>query len=63
MLSTNDMEINFVGDLDANDLEDVVLKYLGTIKNGKPYPLKSEQKLVLNKPEPQIRHQIWHLQV
>ncbi|GMH43786.1 hypothetical protein BSKO_11720 [Bryopsis sp. KO-2023] len=62
-LTSSGMEINIVGDIDAAEVDDAILKYLGTIKAGELTPLESEKPLSFSSNiPPTVRHQVWHLQ-
>jgi len=57
------VEISIVGDLTAAEVEEEVLKYLGTVSPKEPpQGLPQERPLKLANPGPELRHQRWHLQ-
>lgn len=62
-LITRDMEISIVGDIEASEVDDLVLKYLGTVKAAPDPELIDEVPIVFATPTAEERHQVWHLQV
>lgn len=55
------MEVNVVGDIDPQELEQCALRYLGTIERSSETPVWVDTKsLTLHKPEPATAHQRWH---
>ncbi|CAD7695599.1 unnamed protein product [Ostreobium quekettii] len=60
-LTTRDMEINIVGDIDPKDVADLVLKYMGTIETPN-LQLPAEMPIEFASPPKELRHQVWHLQ-
>lgn len=63
-LSTHDMEISVVGDINADEVDDAILKYIGTVKRGEALDLSKEMPVnFISDLQPTERHQVWHLQV
>lgn len=61
-LNPANVEINFVGDIDPAEVDDIVLRYLGTVA---PREAPQQQLRVqppgICYPPPHIRRQAWHL--
>jgi len=64
LFHTHNLEVNIVGDFDENELESVLLKYLGTVPPPPPTlvaPILHYPSVFLNPPM-ETRHSTWHLQ-
>lgn len=63
-LHAGNIEINLVGDIDPKEVDDVVLRYLGTVapRDPAPQPLPVRPPMLCSPPA-HIRHQAWHLKV
>jgi hypothetical protein len=58
------IEINLVGDIDGAEVDEAVLRYLGTVAPRKPaVRLPRAEPPVICNPPPHVRHQAWHLEV
>jgi len=64
MLNTANMEVTFVGDFELERMEEVALKYLGTLDNPmlKESYLEDEEHVKFCQEVGKARHQVWHLQ-
>lgn len=63
-LSTHDMEISIVGDINAEEVDEAILKYIGTVQHGEPLDISNEKPVTfISDLIPTERHQVWHLQV
>lgn len=60
-LHASNIEINVVGDVDPLELEDLVLKYLGTVKPASNPPSRLEPPITFSQVPAAERQQIWHL--
>lgn len=62
-LHPSNIEINIVGDIAGADVDDVVLKYLGTVSpRESAQPLTAQPPVILYPPA-HLRRQAWHLKV
>ena len=61
-LNPANIEINLVGDIDPAEVDDVVLRYLGTVapREAPQQPLRVQPPGICY-PPPHIRRQAWHL--
>ena len=62
-LHPSNIEINIVGDIAGADVDDVVLKYLGTVSPREPAEPQTAQPPVILYPPAHLRRQAWHLKV
>jgi Peptidase M16 inactive domain len=62
-LVPSNLEVSIVGDIDAAELEDCLLRYLGTVLQTRPQPVLNEAPVRICNPPAHIRHQTWHLKV
>ena len=60
-LHAGNLEINVVGDFDPVELEDLLLRYIGTVKPADNPPQRIEQPAVMRFPPEHERRQVWHL--
>ena len=60
-LHAGNIEVNIVGDFKAEELDDLLVKYLGTIRPVSNPPSKAEDSIGIRFPEKDIRQQVWHL--
>ena len=60
-LHASNIEINVVGDVDPLELEDLILKYLGTVKPVGEPPQRLEPPITFHQAPAAERQQIWHL--
>ncbi|CAL8466878.1 g6414 [Coccomyxa elongata] len=60
-LNPANIEINLVGDIDPAEVDDVVLRYLGTVApRDPPQPLRAQPPVICYPPS-HVRRQAWHL--
>lgn len=60
-LNPANIEINLVGDIDPAEVDEVVLRYLGTVApRDPPQPLRAQPPVICY-PPPHVRRQAWHL--
>ncbi len=62
-LHPSNIEINIVGDIAGADVDDVVLKYLGTVSPREPAEPLTVRPPVILYPPAHLRRQAWHLKV
>ena len=62
-LHPGNIEINIVGDIAGADVDEVVLKYLGTVSPREPAQPLTAQPPVILYPPAHLRRQAWHLKV
>lgn len=62
-LHPSNIEINIVGDIAGADVDNVVLKYLGTVSARAPAQPVTVQPPVILYPPAHLRRQAWHLKV
>lgn len=60
-LHAGNIEISVVGDFDPAELEDKVIKYLGTVKCATSQPPRIEAPISMRVAPAPARQQIWHL--
>lgn len=60
-LHAGNLEINVVGDFDSVELEDLLVKYLGTVRPAEAPPQLTDQPAVMRFPSADERRQTWHL--
>ena len=62
-LNPSNIEINIVGDIAGANVDDVVLRYLGTVSPRAPAQPLTVQPPVILYPPAHLRRQAWHLKV
>ena len=60
-LYAGNVEVNIVGDFKAEELDDLLVKYLGTIEPVASPPHRVEDNIDVSFPAKEIRQQEWHL--
>ena len=60
-LHAGNVEVNIVGDFKAEELDELLVKYLGTIPPASTPPQRAEEAIDIRFPEREVRQQIWHL--
>lgn len=60
-LHAGNLEINIVGDFNPAQLENLVLRYLGTVRPVPDAPARVEPPIAINFPPAEQRRQVWHL--
>ena len=43
------------------ELEKALLEYLGTVSPKKDHPVRQDAPCAVNRPDPKLQHQVWHL--
>ena len=62
-LHPSNIEINIVGDIAGADVDNVVLRYLGTVSPREPAQPRTALPPVILYPPSHLRRQAWHLKV
>lgn len=60
-LHAGNVEVNIVGDFKAEELDELLVKYLGTIPPAASLPQREEEAIDVRFPEREVRQQVWHL--
>lgn len=60
-LHAGNLEVNIVGDIKGEELDDLLVKYLGTIEAVLNPPQKAEEAIDVSFPAREVRQQVWHL--
>lgn len=60
-LHAGNIEVNVVGDFKAEELDELLVKYLGTIQAVPNPPQREEEAIDVSFPAKEIRQQTWHL--
>lgn len=55
------LQVNIVGDFDAEQLEELCLKYLGTVAPRPQAGFPEDRPVVFCDPDAEMRRQTWHL--
>lgn len=60
-LHAGNVEVNIVGDFKAEELDKLLVNYLGTVEPAQSPPQRIEEPIDVRFPAKEVRQQVWHL--